>query len=172
MRATTRQIVRGAGALALSLVAALFAMIALSTYLDAPHRAAKDRAYLDCFLRARIQVEAATRAGRLPPAKIEVSPHPQIGARSCLPITLNPALIEVPDFAGKRPSQGFLLGFWRGEWFEYYASWSGETTLLPTRSDYFDAFWHAIAAHLLIAILLLLGAAFLVRPLFKLRATA
>lgn len=38
---------------------------------------------------------------------------------------------------GRPHRPGYVLGIWRGEWWEYYASWSGETTLTFDASAYY-----------------------------------
>ena len=38
---------------------------------------------------------------------------------------------------GPPTKTGFVLGVWRGEWWEYYASWAQESTLPKSLSDYY-----------------------------------
>ena len=38
---------------------------------------------------------------------------------------------------GSPPRGGFILAIWRGEWMEYYASWSGMTTMPSDESAYY-----------------------------------
>ena len=38
---------------------------------------------------------------------------------------------------GPPESNGFVLSVWRGEWFEYYTSWSRRCTLPKDKSDYY-----------------------------------
>jgi hypothetical protein len=38
---------------------------------------------------------------------------------------------------GQPPEAGYFLGLWRGEWMEYYASWSGKTTMPSDESAYY-----------------------------------
>lgn len=39
---------------------------------------------------------------------------------------------------GQPPEGGYVLGLWRGEWMEYYASWSGATTMPFEESAYYE----------------------------------
>jgi hypothetical protein len=49
----------------------------------------------------------------------------------------------IPDEAIKKfgppTKDAFLIGFWRGEWYEYYASWVDRTSMEFDRSKYY--FW-------------------------------
>ncbi|MES2444933.1 MAG: hypothetical protein V4574_19080 [Pseudomonadota bacterium] len=50
---------------------------------------------------------------------------------------------------GPPPANGYILRLWRGEWAEYYASWSGRSTLLFDRNAY--AFWGNLYLDMVIA---------------------
>lgn len=39
---------------------------------------------------------------------------------------------------GQPPKGGYVLGLWRGEWMEYYASWSAATTMPFDESAYYQ----------------------------------
>lgn len=45
---------------------------------------------------------------------------------------------------GAPPEDSYYLFYWRGEWGEYYAGWSGQSTLPKQRADYY-AFGSALA---------------------------
>ncbi len=38
---------------------------------------------------------------------------------------------------GQPKDNGFVLAVWRGEWFEYYASWNSRSTLPKSLADYY-----------------------------------
>jgi hypothetical protein len=78
--------------------------------------------------------------GRLPDGE-------EFGTWSRGNVRSGPPLIVTPDegafgeeavaLLGRPPRDGYLLRLWRGEWMEYYASWSGQSTLSFNRSDYY-----------------------------------
>jgi hypothetical protein len=50
----------------------------------------------------------------------------------------SPSLFHEGVSAVGAPPQGsYLLGVWRGEWMEYYAPWSGKSTLERRQGDYY-----------------------------------
>ncbi len=59
---------------------------------------------------------------------------------------------------GPVPPGSYLLGFWRGEWYEFFAGWSRETTLELDPNVFYllGSFWGDLAAWILLGITLLL----------------
>jgi hypothetical protein len=47
-----------------------------------------------------------------------------------------PSLQEAISLLGSPPAGSYMLEMWRGEWSEYYAPWSGRSTLSFDPSDY------------------------------------
>ena len=66
---------------------------------------------------------------------------------------------------GVPPQGSYLLGVWRGEWMEYYAPWSGKSTLGRRRGDYYATGSRQLDlwGSLLLAILCAVGAVVLWR---------
>lgn len=44
---------------------------------------------------------------------------------------------EIIQQFGRPKENGFILGVWRGEWSEYYSSWTRQSTLPKKKSDYY-----------------------------------
>ena len=64
---------------------------------------------------------------------------------------------------GVPPNGAYLLSYWRGEWFEYYASWSQESTLVLDPTEYYigrNRFLEA-GLHIAMGAVLLVGASLL-----------
>lgn len=55
--------------------------------------------------------------------------------------------------AGTQPRGQQFVGVWRGEWFEWYAPWSGESTLLYSQQRY----WRSFGGELLVTLAILLA---------------
>src|SRR5690606_1953213 len=60
---------------------------------------------------------------------------------------------------GSMPSDSYMLGLWRGEWWEYFAGWSGESTLTFDPGAYylFGGLWRDVAVLSVTGLALLLG---------------
>ena len=59
---------------------------------------------------------------------------------------------------GTPPRGSYLLEVWRGEWSEYYAPWSGRSTLTFDRNDY--AVTGSLVGDVVLSVALLIGLAF------------
>jgi len=74
---------------------------------------------------------------------------------------------ELPDrqALGAVPPGSYMLGFWRGEWWEFFAGWSRKSTLEFDESAFYvsGGFWGDITGYLAIELVLLLAWAWL-RP--------
>lgn len=44
---------------------------------------------------------------------------------------------EITERFGSPPDGGYVVEYWRGEWSEYYASWSNKSTLIFDVSEYY-----------------------------------
>ncbi len=44
---------------------------------------------------------------------------------------------EAAEKVGRPPAGSYILRTWRGEWFDYYAPWSGRSSLSFRESDYY-----------------------------------
>jgi len=53
-------------------------------------------------------------------------------------ISVNSNLGEIPKFINERPSDSYYLTYWRGEWAEYYAGWSKQSTLNFDKNSYYS----------------------------------
>jgi hypothetical protein len=62
---------------------------------------------------------------------------------------------EITRLCGQPPEDSYVLDYWRGEWFEYYASWVDKSTLEFDESKYylFGNKYLAGASYILIALL-------------------
>lgn len=81
-----------------------------------------------------------TARGRLP-SNEELLAWSRENVRSGEPMILRPGDGQYGEEAvaalGRPPRGQYLLGMWRGEWMEYYAPWSGQSTLSFNRGDYY-----------------------------------
>jgi hypothetical protein len=59
-------------------------------------------------------------------------------ARPFLVVRNGPFSAEALAAFGPPPRNGFIIAIWRGEWMEYYASWSGMTTMPFDQSAYYQ----------------------------------
>ena len=131
---------RRAGSVLLAVVACAALVSACTTGLIAgavPHSLEHDRQIAADFARARAFVAAfEAREGRPPSpdafaawvareelhSRMELSRHVPAEAIAAL---------------GEPPEDAYVLMVWRGEWMEYGAGWSSETTVPTRRADYF-----------------------------------
>jgi hypothetical protein len=84
--------------------------------------------------------ETRTKFGRLPsPAEFaewaDAQPDTQSARHLVLIASKFPA--EAVEALGPPPSESYVLEYWRGDWSEYFAGWSKQTTLSFKRSTYF-----------------------------------
>lgn len=66
---------------------------------------------------------------------------------------------EVVNAFGKPDKESYLLSVWRGEWYEYYASWADKNTLTFDRKEYYilKSKWLGFALMSAVSIILLVG---------------
>ncbi|WP_422058085.1 hypothetical protein [Sphingomonas sp.] len=84
---------------------------------------------------ARVVDRFRAQRGRLPDQD-ETAQHLSIDG----PYIIEPGdrhFEEATSELGQPPEGGYVLGLWRGEWMEYYASWSGATTMPFGESAYY-----------------------------------
>ena len=155
---------RGALTLLLGAVSALLLQMAMWIN-DGTERIAKDRAYLAQFQQITAQVKQYRARFHHFPNDAELASFgptagfPQFQINASTPTAEALAASEddaPPDFSKALPAGGFVLRFWRGEWYEYYASWSGETTLVPTATRYQAAFRTQALGDIMLALAVLL----------------
>ena len=135
--------------LLLWLVAFFFAFVGATIPLMLPSQAADDRAYYQQFRQAAAYVDSN---GHLPT-------EAELRRRNVYldGVTIWSSLAIMPqgcdaDFSGAK-SDRFVLGFWRGEWFECYAHPSGRTTLPMSVAAYLaSGLGYNLAIYWLIAI--------------------
>jgi hypothetical protein len=87
--------------------------------------------------------------GRLPTNGPGGGPNVHKGGRSSLYyLFTRPGQFSDERFRGKWPAHGgWVLGLWRGEWFEYYTSWNDHYTVADAVSVWgILDFWLALAA--------------------------
>ena len=106
-------------------VAAIFLLLGLTMPFNLKTQVAENRAYYQQFKLAAGYLEAH---GRLPSeAALRQSGTYMDGQTIWTSLTTTPRDCDAP-FAKAR-SDRFVLGFWRGEWFECYAYPSGRSTM-------------------------------------------
>jgi hypothetical protein len=72
---------------------------------------------------------------------------------------------EIRNRFGTAPQSSYVLSYWRGEWFEYYASWTEGSTLSFDVSDYYPFGSQALGTVIASLIgILLAGAAWVTWP--------
>ncbi len=83
------------------------------------------------------------RTGKFPDPSAMDRLHEQMGRESYLVTIIEPQLNdyrqcckEAVDILGDPPKGSYLLQIWRGDWAEYYAPWSGKSTLTFKPGDY------------------------------------
>lgn len=157
------------------LVGIVAALSALTLRLDMKGRVAQDRGYLAEFQRAARRIEQyRDTTGRLPD---RATVERWVGGADHQP---GIAIDEIGQqdehdqrFFGSlvpEPRDGVLLSFWRGEWFEYYAAWSGQTTLLKDEATFRAAFRQQQIDAIATALVSLTLAALLLFPFQRRRA--
>lgn len=105
------------------------------------HSIENSRQFLSDF-QATTRFVGAFRAarGRMP-SNDELNAWSHANVRSGEPLILSPDDGQFGEEAvaalGRPPGGGYLLGVWRGEWMEYYASWSGQSTLSFNQDGYY-----------------------------------
>jgi hypothetical protein len=109
----------------LILLAALSAFVGLTMPLMLRSQAAEDRAYYQQFRQAAAYVDAN---GRLPTEEALRKENIDLDGATIWPsLAMTPQGCD-PPFAPAKADR-FVIGFWRGEWFECFAHPSGRTTL-------------------------------------------
>jgi hypothetical protein len=139
----------------LILVAAFFAFVGVAMPLTLPRQATNDRAYFQQFRQAAAYVDAN---GHLPTEATLRRLNVYLdGATIWSSLAMTPEGCD-PPFA-KATSDRFVIGFWRGEWFECYAHPSGKTTLPMSVMAYLSAgLGFDLAVYWMLAIAASLGA--------------
>lgn len=86
-------------------------------------------------------VDAFRAARRRLPSGEEFDVWSRDNVRSGSPMIVSPDDASFGEEAvavlGRPPAGRYLLGLWRGEWMEYYAPWSGRSTLSFDEGDYY-----------------------------------
>ena len=125
-----------------ALLTALFALMALGSGSTVNETIAHSRAIQDRFLAAHQSVENFRQQNQRFPDQEELAAL-EAGRFASIRI-LKPGDFGMATFyedAGDRlgaPAQGsYVLSFWRGEWTEYYAAWSGRSTLVFDPAAYY-----------------------------------
>ena len=120
--------------------------------------------------------QAAARfvdSARLKTGKLVTGEELEAWARSRPGKSYEPFIVDPSDSffqegvaaVGRPPKGSYLLGSWRGEWMEWYAPWSGESTLAKSKGDYYATgnrdvdLWGSV----LLAVLCVVGAVVLWR---------
>ena len=64
---------------------------------------------------------------------------------------------HLPLLLGEIPSDSYLLAYWRSEWWEEYAPWSGRSTMCAREKtcNSFSSLWGAFSVFFLLGLLLL-----------------
>ena len=122
-------------------VSALWLMFAAGSGALVDHSIENSRRFLADFqTTTRFVRTFHTTRGRLP-SNEELGGWSQANLRSGEPLILIPDDGQYGEDAvaavGRPPRGGYLLGMWRGEWMEYYAPWSGQSTLSFDRGAYY-----------------------------------
>ena len=129
------KIVRALSALGAVLLGAVTVLLFVGMLLSVPDTLKHDQEINSAFSRTASWVEEFnSNKGRLP-SKAELEGWYAAQDRSfwlkSIELISNPA--HFPDETiktfGAAPTGGYLLGLWRGEWNEYYASWTKTSTI-------------------------------------------
>jgi hypothetical protein len=124
------------------LVALLLAIVLMAmAFGDTRHSAANDRLIDAQFHRTERFVTAFKRAhGKLPSREeLEALPESKKSgyAVHIVDATRDSIAKEAFSTVGHPPPGGYVLSIWRGEWMEYYASWSGKSSVPDDQSSYY-----------------------------------
>ena len=123
-----------------ALLALVFAIVAGSSSQMIEHTIENSRSILSCFEEGARYVNAVRQAtGRLPDSSpFTVSIPRGAGTRECqLFLDKPPFEGETASIFGPAPADAYLLSYWRGEWFEHYASWADRSTLVFEPRSYY-----------------------------------
>jgi len=145
------RIIRIISASSAVVLAAVAAILFLGMLRSVPDTLKHDKEIDQAFLRANAWVgNYKSSEGRFP-SKDELAAWSATQPQSFWLKSIE--LIDTPDYFpneaikafGQAPSGGYLLGLWRGEWNEYFASWTKTSTISDTKNVVlFVAQWLAI----------------------------
>ena len=129
------RIIRIISASSAVILAAVAAILFLGMLMPVPDTLKHDKEIDQAFLRAHAWVgNYKLSEGKLP-SKDELAAwsatQPQSFWLKSIELIDNPAHFpnEAIKAFGQAPSGGYLLGLWRGEWNEYFASWTKTSTI-------------------------------------------